>query len=254
MSTDVIRTDQLAIEEFQNKLDMFQEAAEANSGGVHGMTPFNLQRIKVPSGEGRFWQVQALDKIHATEQLDGIIVMWRDTRVYWPKSQNDPSLDSKVPPACSSTDAIVGVGEPGGSCVPTGTNKEPCPFAKYHSDQKGGSGQACKAVRQLFLMRPDEEDSLLPDLICLPPTSVRPCIDYFNALTVRSQPSYAVVTRMGLEKRQNPAKKDYSVVAFTKLRDCTRPDLAKANAIRALLGRFGRAVILDPDAPKEQEG
>lgn len=253
MSTDVIKAEELALEEFKDKLTMFQEAAAANMGGPQGMTPFDLQRIKVPSGEGRFWQVQTLDKIRATEQLDGIIVLWRDTRVYWPKSSNDPSLDSKTPPACSSIDGIFGVGEPGGQCIPTPEQpKIKCPFAEYGSDQKGGAGQACKAVRQLFLMRP-EEDGLLPELICLPPTSVKPYINYFNSLTAHSLPSFAVVTRLGLEKRQNPAKKEYSVVAFEKLRDCTHLELFKARAIRSLLGGMSGAVVLDRDVPKGQE-
>ena len=186
---------------FRTELAEIHEAIEANVGDA-GLTAGDFERIKVPAGGGIAWSVQGLDGEEMVKELSGIIIAWRDTRAYWSVSMEES--DGSMPPDCYSMDARTGTGKPGGDC-------HKCPLAQFGSDPKS-DGQACKLIRQLFLIR---EDNLLPEIVNLPPSSVKPARQYFLRLASKGVPCYSVITRIALEKAKNGQGIVYSKAALT---------------------------------------
>jgi hypothetical protein len=185
---------------YEMPIVQIREAVMTNLGET--MTVVDFERIKIPAGGGTAWTLQTLDGEKFEKELTGILVGWRDTRAYWkvPMEQSD----GNAPPNCSSIDARTGIGEPGGDC-------RRCQFAQFGTGANG-EGQACKQVRQLFLLR---QENVLPEIVNLPPSSLTPVREYFRRLSARALPCYSVITRIGLEKAQNPRGITYSKATFT---------------------------------------
>ena len=159
----------------------------AENIGESGLSPFDLDRIKMPSGEAPVWTIPTIDGEDAAREFTGVIVHHRKGRVYWATSLDD--VGGGTPPDCSSDDCTTGQGEPGAAC-------HECPFAQFGSDIKSGRGQACKEVHQLFVMLPD---NLLPIVVALPPTSGRPARKFLLRLANKALPYYAVAVRFALD-------------------------------------------------------
>ena len=173
--------------------------------GEAGIQTLDLPRIKVPSGGSLLWPIQDPDGHSSAKVIEAIILAWRDGRLYWKQAMN--ASGGKIPPDCVSRDAIVGVGDPGGDC-------HLCPFARFGSSAKGSGSkaQACKSIKQLLLVR---ENELLPSLLAVPPSSLKPVSQYFIALLSRGLPHWAVTTRISLEKATNDAGIAYGRMVFT---------------------------------------
>jgi hypothetical protein len=174
----------------------------ANMGGDR-LTAFDFDRVRIPTGGGNIWTVPSLEGDQNMQTLEGIIVHWQPVRAYWSLSLE--KSDGGTPPDCSSTDGIVGNGDPGGSC-------EQCPLAQFGSSTKGTRGQACKQMRLLFLIR---ENDILPLVVVLPPTSIRPAKQFFFRLAAGAVPYYGVVTGITLTKTKNAGGIAYSQAAFS---------------------------------------
>ena len=170
----------------------------AENIGEGGITPFDLDRIKVPSGGGLTWEIPNIDgEILETKMVDGIIVYWKEPRAYWATQFEDSG--GGTPPDCSAFDGVTGMGEPGGECAK-------CPLAAFGTAEKGG-GQAFKQTRMMFLLRPD---SLLPTVLAAPPTSLKPIRAYFLRLAGQAVPFYTVISRFTLEKAKSGTGIEYS--------------------------------------------
>lgn len=177
----------------QNEL---QEIFESNQGGDE-INQGDLERIKIPSGGGQFWEIPALEGTQSEKEFNAIIVAWKKSRSYW----EDKYSGGGEKPDCRSTDGVYGIGHPGGECAK-------CHLAKWEDDNP----PACVDQRVLFLLF---EDSTLPVLFVLPPTSIPVMRKYFVKLTSRKIPHWAVVTQFKLEKVTNPAGQPYSRVIPT---------------------------------------
>jgi hypothetical protein len=217
---------------FNTKLEQIREAMEANVGDG-GLTAGDFDRIKVPAGGGTAWTIQGLDGEEILKEVAGIVVAWRDTRAYWsvPMEQSEGNM----PPDCYSLDARTGTGKPGGDC-------HKCPLAQFGSDA-GGPGQACKLVRQLFLIR---EENLLPETVNLPPSSIKPARQYFLRLASKGVPCYSVITRIGLEKTRNAQGIVYSRATFASGGRLTPEQARRAKEYAAMIDPFLRAAPVVP--------
>jgi len=196
---------QLAAAEVQSIID------ENLSGETLGLN--DLDKVKVPSGGGTVWEVPSLEGTTATKELDGIIVHRQRCRAYYA----NPYTGEGVPPDCFSDDGVVGIcPNPdlglGGPC-------EDCPMSKYESevrqDGKKGRGQACKEQLNVFLLR---KDSMLPLVLNLPPTSLKPMKDFMKRLTSAGMLAHHVETRFTLSKEKNDDGVAYSLVSATMIR------------------------------------
>lgn len=189
------------------------ETIKANVGSQK-LTEFDLDRVRIPAGGGKAWEVPSLEGTEVTSDLQGVVVFWKDTRAYW-KVPFDKG-GGGTPPDCSSPDAQYAQGDPGVP-VPKAENGllicDACPNAQFGSDPREDSNaQACRLVRQLFLLTPED---LLPIVVSLPPTSVGESKRYFLRLSRRGVPYYSVVSKIGLEQAQSNNNIKYSHATFS---------------------------------------
>ena len=219
---------------FNTDIAEIREAMDANVGST-GLTAGDFERIKIPAGGGTAWTIQSLDGEEIVKELAGIIISWRDTRAYWsvPMEQSE----GNTPPDCYSMDARTGTGAPGGDC-------HKCALAQFGSDPKS-DGQACKLIRQLFLIR---EENLLPEVVSLPPSSVRPARQYFLRLASKGVPCYSVVSKIGLEKTKNAQGIAYAKALLTAGGRLTPEETARAKAYATMIEPFLKAAPAMPIA------
>lgn len=191
------------------------EALRENLGG-DTISPMDLDRIKIPSGNTPAWSIPDISgKSKVVQEIQGVIIGYRPTRVYWDKPFES---GEKMPPLCASADGIVGVGTPGGMC-------STCGFSQWGSDPKGTGGQACKQVNLLFVMLPG---SILPYVFPLPPTSIPPMKKYLVQLVGQEIPSYTAITNFALAPAKNKGGIEYSVIKPTLVEEITDPDAREA--------------------------
>jgi hypothetical protein len=210
-----------------------RDAVVANLGEGE-MNAGNFERVKIPAGGGTAWSLQGLDGEEILKELSGIIVAWRDTRAYWSVAMENS--EGNQPPDCYSLDARTGTGKPGGDC-------HDCAFAKFGSGPKG-DGQACKLVRQLFLLR---EENLLPEIVSLPPSSLKPARQYFMRLASKAAPCYSLITKIGLEKTKNTQGIAYSRATFTSGGRLTPEQTARVKEYAAMIQPFLAAAAAPTD-------
>jgi len=185
---------------FNTDLALVTQAISENMG-PSGITEFDLQRITVPSGGGMFWKIPTLEGPKAAPTLRGVIVFQRDIRAYWKEALEKSG--GGAPPDCSSIDSISGHGKPGGLC-------HACPLAQFGSDDDK-RGQACKQAKQLFILR---GENLLPEVVSVPPTSLKNAKKYLLSLSNAGISYWAVLTEMTLSEAKNAGGLTYSQINF----------------------------------------
>jgi hypothetical protein len=186
--------------------------------GPRGLSEKHLEKVKVPSGGSLAWSVPGIDGEEHHKELSGIIVAWREGRLYWrmPFAERGKV---KTPPDCVSRDGFWGQGDPGGECGE-------CPLNQFGSDPKGGRGKACKEVRHLLLLR---SGHVLPEMITVPPTSIKNAEQYFLRLFNLTIPFWGLITNIRLERTSNADGIDYARMIFTsgpRLNDADRKAFA----------------------------
>ena len=192
----------------------------AENLGAGGMSEFDLQRIKIPAGGGISFEVTDLDGEKTVPKIKAVILLHRDVRGYWP----DPDTTG-VPPACHSNDCVSGIGDPGGLCGR-------CPLAQFGSAAKG-KGQACKQVKQLFLLR-DGSDSILPEVFNAPPTSLNNFKKLALMLGGRGVGLSGVVIEIGLTTQKNEGGQKYSEATFKPVSVLSSEEKAKVQELAAI--------------------
>lgn len=247
-STDLVAADEAA-ERFPALIGEsgaeFRAMLEENLGG-EGLRPGDLDRIKMPAGGGLAWEVPTIDGEDSVKELEGIIVTWQSPRSYWRESLDDTG--GGQPPDCASTQGVFGDGEygPGSDENPSGRCDQ-CPMNEWGSADDG-RGKACKEQRLLYLLR---ENSILPVLVALPPTSIQPLRKFMLRLASEGIPYYAVTTKLGLN-RVSGEKFTYSV-ADPKLGKRLSPEVAAAakeygEKLKAMASTVAASVARGEDA------
>lgn len=227
-----------------------REILEANMGPA-GFSEANMERIKVPAGGALNWTIEGIDGEEVSRELSGIVVGWRDVRLYW-KTAFAERGKARTPPDCTSKNSLVGIGDPGGDCTH-------CPLAEFGSDPKGGRGQACKQVRQLLMLLPGRS---MPAIVGVPPTSRRNAVKFFDLLSNRMIPYWGLVTTLKLERVANADGIDYGRVVFSagpRLTETQRHALAPyqkkvMEALRSTVVETEYEVVSDDFPPPPKSG
>lgn len=232
MSQELVRSVEaplaLTMPEKERKAVMAAFAVNCASGSI---TEFDLPRIKVNSGTA-LWLIPGLEGDSTAQAIEGVVVAARDTRVYY------QSKDAgNTPPDCSSVDGVNGTGHPGGLCAN-------CPLAKWDSGDNGA--QACKQVKQLFMLR---GSSMLPEVVSLPPTSLKAVRQFFLKLATEGIQYHHCILRIELEKAQNPQGKIYGRAVLRFIRKLSPEEIQRAEEMRAFAEGF--AVRVTPEAAAE---
>lgn len=213
-----------------------REVIAANVGD--SITPFDLDRIKVPSGESvpMFAIPSVTGDDEAAKELVGIIVGFRDGRGYWKESIDEGG--GGQPPDCSSQDGKIGIGtrfwndagdpvdEKGKPSDATGPWAcATCPHAQFGTAKDGeGDGQACRATRLIFTLRKGE---MLPLVVVAPPTSLKDARKFMLRMASRAVPFYAVEVKLTLAKQKNAGGIDYYKIAFGVARALTMEERSR---------------------------
>ena len=168
---------------------------------------FDLPRIKVMSGAA-LWLIPKLEGDETAPSVDGVIVHAREIRAYYAKKDA-----GNVPPDCSSMDAITGVAKPG---INLGGQCSKCPMSQFGSANDGDSdGQACKHMAQLFILR---GESMLPEVLSLPPTSLKGARQFFLKSASQGVPYKHALVSIALDKAQNSNGQIYGKARINFLR------------------------------------
>jgi len=217
-----------------------REVIDENLGG-HNIEANDLDKVTVPAGGSTTWVIPTLDGEIETKTLEGILVYFAYKKAYWAQSFEESG--GGTVPDCVSDDCITGQAMtpngPGGLC-------EACPFNKFGSD--GRKGKACRDMIHLYMLRPD---SLLPLIVVVPPTSIKPIRQFMYRLTAARKRYTDIVIGLSLEKTKNDQGITYSVIKPQKIADLT-PEQAKqvrayAEAIRPALQRVRVSDVLTTD-------
>lgn len=223
-----------------------REMIAENMGGE--LKPSDLQRIRVPAGGGKAWEVvDDNGEVQSAKTISGVVLMARTQRAYWAEKFGG----GNEPPNCASLDGKIGQGTPGGDC-------SECPFNQFGSavgnDGEPSASKACKEMKLLFLLRPG---LLLPEVVVLPPSSLGAYRKYATMLTSRGKAVSAVITEVGLKEASS---KDGIKYAQATLRAVEALDSQSADWLRryaagiaeVLTAAAGRMVDrADVDGPKE---
>lgn len=136
--------------------------------------------------------------------INGTIVYFHKARGYWQE-------EGQQIPTCSSMDGKTGtrrISEDGTDTEMV--NCANCPYNQFGSDPKGGAGKACKEMRRLFIV---EQDSILPAILNVPPTSLKAFDQFISGLVSKKKAHIAYETIFRLEGAKG-AGFDYSKVVF----------------------------------------
>ena len=214
MANEVAKKDETPLTEYRvfgADASKVKEVMKENIGQGQ-ISGFDLDRITCPTGGGLAFTVPSLEGPKSETEITGVIIAWKEPRAYW--IQGFDESGGGTPPDCSSDDGIHGFGSPGGKGAD-------CALSKFGSDEKS-EGQACKQMRFLFMVRPND---MLPICVVAPPTSLAPMRKYFLRLASESLPYHSVVTTISLKQAQNKAGIKYAEMLptmHTKLNDKQR--------------------------------
>ena len=148
---------------------------------------FALERIRVPSGQTNQWAIPTLDgDVEFKKEITGVIVFYHPARARWETDEI-----SNTPPVCSSMDGQTPI-----DYATRGVVCANCPYNVWHSTEDGGRKKDCKETRFLYLLQPD---AMLPDILVLPPTSIKAFRRYLTKLSRQMIPYNRVITKVTLE-------------------------------------------------------
>lgn len=211
-----------------------QDIVNINMGGG-GVDPSMLDRVKVPSGGGLAWEVPTIDgESEPKKELIGVIVGVQNIRSYYASEYTG----GNEPPDCASRDGIFG--EPasdsaegyGGAC-------SKCPMSQWGSGKNGG--QACSQRKLLLLL---QEDSMLPLVVNVPPSSLRELDKFLLRLTAKKLPFFKAVVSLKLVKEKSAGGIDYARIApgFIRVLDETEAKSAQAMyaSLRSVFGHVAQ--------------
>ena len=231
--------------------DEIQGLIAANVGR-NGVSPFMLERVKIPAGGGLFWSVPTLEGEVPQKEVEGIIVHFRDLRAYWQRRPGEGGAPGGSPPDCLSEDSLVGRGRRFDGDADEAHDCLTCRFAQFGSDPKGGKGQACGARKAVFLLRPD---SILPILFMLPATSLGVVEKFFLRLLAHRMPFYGCEVRVGLEQKQNGTGQVYSRAVMNLAWKLDAKEVARVESLRkVLVPVLDQTRIAPDDGTRDDEG
>lgn len=251
-STELVKTSDLNLPVLATGAEQALMALQANLGGEK-LTAGDLDRVKVPSGDGpNKWLVpDGLGDVDLKQTIAGVIVFQRLVRAYW----SNPTPSEGTPPDCSSPDSILGYGMPGDALRAEGKGCEECPMSVFGSaharpGEDAGRGQACKQSRELYLLTPESDP--LPMLLNVPPTSLAPVRSFLVALAKKGQPYYAHLVELTLVEATNVGGQKYAKVKIAskgRLDDDALKGVEDySRATEGLFARRAPAAVMDGTA------
>ena len=173
-----------------------EEYAQLDKAAAEMEANAELVPVRIKIAQAGIFQNEATGEIYQTLKVR--VPYSHTSRVLF---VGDADSDEAQAPACSSHDGVVGryADEDG---VLSYRDCAACPFAQWGSDPKTGKGQACKLMRRLFVLT---EDSAMPAVLNLPPSSLRTWNRFVSAIKFRGQLLSNYEIELSLEVKRNGA-------------------------------------------------
>jgi hypothetical protein len=187
------------------------------------LSRLDLPTVRVPTAGGTSWTVPDVAGEATEKTLRGIAIYQTVARGYWAESFDNSG--GGTPPSCYSNDGRTGVGRPGGEC-------KKCPLNQWGSDPRGGNGKAFREMRLIFMLR---ENTVLPMVVVMPPTSIKQAREYFTGLAMRPLHYFGVMTEIGLSQERNKTGIKYSKATFKMVEEFKPEQVARLKAYREAL-------------------
>ena len=216
----------------QNGIDLYQgesfaiarvaptdlaEMWEANLGeediGVH-----SLPRVGMPGSGGLSWQVPdpMTGEPQSVNEIEGIVLATGKRRALWFERFED---SDGGPPQCSSEDGRTGLGAITPEELKAGKQItrpcKTCPMNQWGSatprpgeNPEDVKGKACAERTVLMVL---QRDTILPMVVSLAPSSIKPWKEFMIAMTRNMVPLHDAVVGLGL-RQEAKGKIKYSVV------------------------------------------
>lgn len=220
-----------------------------------GLTPQFIS-VKVPSGGATTFEIDE----EPSKVIEGILIDHYAIRALF--FQKYEESDNKVPD-CRSMDGKTGEG----ICTdyPSKTNKRVCycpdcpmnewgSFKEYIDNDEPTNKKACQERHRLFILRSGE---LLPILINLPVTSIKPLALYMTKLASKGKSYQTVITRITLDKMRSGGGLDYAQAVFTRAGDIPEDKKKELIELSRFLKPYCRQKPVEADdtyeAPSSEE-
>ena len=221
-----------------------REILRENLGADDTFTVSDLTRVTIPAQTAIFEIDSGSGEPEHASKLEGVIVEQQRHRRYYRGAYDPANTD---PPNCYSPDGNTGWGDRFGSG--DGDDHGPhdcatCPLNQWGSatpreGQTESRGKACREGVDLYLLR---RGGVLPMVLGIPPTSLRPLRRYMLGLANTETLFYEVETEVGVSKG------DASMVAtFKEGADLEGAELDRVKAYRADI----RALIAGTEAQRQ---
>jgi len=204
------------------------ETAQTIAEELDGLDGFRFDEVKIPSGGSLAFELPSddPDNPETATSITGIIAYHHSANARW---EGDYTGDAETnAPVCISYDGVLGFSA--GTC----TECKDCPYNQFGSDESG-VGKACKNMKRVYILRSGE---LLPLVLVLPPTSIRPFREYLGRLVKRGKKPSGVITKITLKKEKSQSGIVYSRVALEKVAELSPDEQAAVAGIRKDLEAF----------------
>lgn len=237
MSTDLVPVTDYAV----MQLDVEEASAAIQEVASDGLSRFDLPVVKVPAGGGIAWEIpNAEGDTDIMKVLEGILLAVQDQRTYWKETFG--ASGGSTPPDCYSLDLVTGYGDPGGDC-------RSCPFAQFGSglDEAGNQtrGQACKQQKILWLLTPY---SLLPYIVVVPPTSLKPVKSALVKLAGQGMALGSYRVQLSLNATKNASGVSYAQIVMKAAGKLSPEERARVRPMKDMVSSLtGQVVDVKPD-------
>ena len=179
--------------------DIMRRTMEALSGACE----LPVDKIKVPAGGGKAFEMPGDDGVEYAKSFDGVILASAFVNAWWDQPYG---AGGDQAPKCSSRDGISGWDAEGNEY-----NCKHCPRNRMGSAD-GGRGKACRNMVELLVLL---EGQALPALLRVPTMSVANYAAYVaRTLVPRGCQPWDVVTSFSLTSATNAGGIAYSQIAF----------------------------------------
>lgn len=175
-----------------------------------GLSNFQLDRIKIPSGGMTSWEVESLEGTSVEKHVDAIIVsMVGKQKSWWAVPMDEGGAGS--PPSCSSKDGRTGLGNNTlDASAPDGKHAcQTCTWNQFGSSRGKGEGKDCSDTTLLFFF---PKGGRIPSLLVVPATSLKSLQGYVLRLINAGKRMETCVTRLALKKTTSRSGISYSTL------------------------------------------
>ena len=212
-------------------------ASFVQQGFESGVGAFDLTRVKVPAGGVTQWAIPGLgDEDTYTPQIDCVVALVQARQKAWWREGMDAGGGGQ-PPACSSTNGLIGNGNNRSDGKPEGDGAHECADCEWNqwdSARNGTGGKDCKDFARLYVFRPE---SRMPTLVTVPATSLKAMQKYVMKLMDAGRSISGVVTRLRLVKAKSGSGIEYSQIAFSYGGDLPEAEVEAMKEVGAVLRR-----------------